>query len=439
MSILFFIGIVSAVFFIIFYIRRVKKASVVDNLTGLYNRRTLINESYNNKHNILFIIDIGDFKHINNFYGIKTGDEFLKIFGKKLKEWVKKYKKAKLYRIGSDDFGILLPKYNINEPIKFAEYLIRQIETGEFKIGQLNLSVTGTIGISTETPLLEKADIALKYAKADSRLKFAVYNNEIMNFEKKIDNNMKVLKDLKKALESGKVVPYYQAIMDNKTGLITKYECLVRMFNEKNETVPPGEFLEVAKKGKLYGELTKCVVEKSFHHFKDKPCEFSVNLSVEDILDTSVKSYIFDKLKGYPELAKRLTFEILETEGIENFEMVSEFIQNVKQYGVSIAIDDFGTGYSNFSYLLQLNVDYIKIDASLIKNIHTDKNSEIIVKTIVSFAKKLNMKTVAEFVYNEEVYRKVKEIGIEYSQGFFISKPIPTCLNMEYMLINGDN
>lgn len=121
--------------------------------------------------------------------------------------------------------------------------------------------------------------------------------------------------------------------------------------------------------------------------------------------------------------AKQITFEIVESEGIEDFEEIKNFIKKIKSLGCKIAIDDFGTGYSNFEYIIKLNVDFIKIDGSLIKNIHLDNNLYLTVKTIVGFAKALNIKTVAEFVHNEDVLKCVKELEIDYSQGFFIDEP----------------
>lgn len=140
------------------------------------------------------------------------------------------------------------------------------------------------------------------------------------------------------------------------------------------------------------------------------------------MLDPQTVQFILDKLE-HSGIAKRVIFEILESEGIENFEEVRQFIDKVKQWGGRIAIDDFGSGYSNFAYILNLQVDFIKIDASLIKNIDTDKNSRIIVETIVDFAKRLGIKTVAEFVHSKEVFETVKEIGIDFSQGFYFHKP----------------
>ena len=122
-------------------------------------------------------------------------------------------------------------------------------------------------------------------------------------------------------------------------------------------------------------------------------------------------------------IGERIIFEIIESEGIENFDKVLEFITDVKRYGTKISIDDFGTGYSNFEYLMKLKVDYIKIDGSMIKNIDNDKSAQMIIASIVSFAKNMNIKTVAEFVHSKNVYEKVKELGVDYSQGYYFGEP----------------
>jgi EAL domain-containing protein (putative c-di-GMP-specific phosphodiesterase class I) len=122
-------------------------------------------------------------------------------------------------------------------------------------------------------------------------------------------------------------------------------------------------------------------------------------------------------------IGSRAVFEIVESESIENFEEVEDFIVQVKSYGCKVAIDDFGTGYSNFEYLMKLKADYIKIDGSMIKDIDTSLNAQIVVSTIVSFAKKMGIKTIAEFVENESILNKVKELGVDYSQGYYFSQP----------------
>ncbi|MFX4277849.1 EAL domain-containing protein, partial [Aliarcobacter butzleri] len=146
------------------------------------------------------------------------------------------------------------------------------------------------------------------------------------------------------------------------------------------------------------------------------------NLTLEDLKDNYTMNFIFNTISK-TKTAKQITFEIVESEGIEEFQEVNNFIKNAKKLGCKITIDDFGTGYSNFEYTIKLDIDIIKIDGSLIKNIHLDKNLELTVETIVTFAKALNIKTVAEFVHNEEVYECVKNLGIDYSQGYYLHEP----------------
>ena len=142
-------------------------------------------------------------------------------------------------------------------------------------------------------------------------------------------------------------------------------------------------------------------------------------------MNLSTNNLITNKLKKMPqEKRQKLIFELLESEEIENYSQVEEFINTVKSYGCKVAIDDFGSGYSNFNRILNLNIDYLKIDASIIKNILNDKTSETIVKFIIDLTRDMNIKTIAEFVHSKEIFEKVKELGIDYSQGFYISEPI---------------
>lgn len=134
--------------------------------------------------------------------------------------------------------------------------------------------------------------------------------------------------------------------------------------------------------------------------------------------------FLKKKIKDY-RIGHRLVLEIVESEGIENFDYVNRFIEDVKALGCKIAIDDFGTGYSNFEYLLKLKADYIKIDGSLIKNLDHDKDAELIVRLLLDFAKHQNIQTIGEFVHSDAVYQKVKSMGIDYSQGYYLGEPVP--------------
>jgi EAL domain-containing protein (putative c-di-GMP-specific phosphodiesterase class I) len=197
----------------------------------------------------------------------------------------------------------------------------------------------------------------------------------------------------------------------------------VRLINEHGEVISPFAFLEVAKKGRYYTQVTKIVLENSFKTLKVTDKEISINLSPLDIENEDIRDLIFELLIKNKEDSKRIVFELVESEDVKDFDTIIRFIQQVKPYGVKIAIDDFGTGYSNFERLLQYEPDLLKIDGSLIKNIKDNRLSKDIVETIVLFAQKQKIKTVAEFVENEEIFNIVKGLGIDYSQGYAFGRP----------------
>ena len=261
--------------------------------------------------------------------------------------------------------------------------------------------------------------MALKIAKRNSEN--IIIFSENISLNKEYQNNIYWTKKIKTAIQDDNFIPVYQPIINNKTKQIEKYESLVRLKDE-DKLISPYFFLDISKKTKQYSTITKTMIEKSFKRFKDNDLEFSVNLTIEDILNEDIKNYIYSMLNKY-NIGSRVVFEIVESESIENFDAVSNFITKIKSFDCKIAIDDFGTGYSNFVYLMKLNADYIKIDGSLIKEINTNEQAQIVVSTIVDFAKKMGIKTIAEFVENEAILNKIIELDIDYSQGYFFSEP----------------
>ena len=229
---------------------------------------------------------------------------------------------------------------------------------------------------------------------------------------------------MRKAVQESRILPYFQPIVNNRTNKIEKYECLARLIDENQKIVSPVIFIPIAKNIKVYNDITKIIIEKSFDTFENNNFEFNINLSSEDMINSKIFHFIIEKLKT-SKAANRVTFELLESEVVKDFKKIEHFINEVKRYGAKIAIDDFGSGFSNFSYLLKMKTDYIKIDGSLIKNIDVDKQSLLVVETIVDFAKKLDVKTVAEYVHSSVVMDKVQELKIDYSQGFYIDEPTP--------------
>ena len=246
--------------------------------------------------------------------------------------------------------------------------------------------------------MFSKVSMALKYA-SDNSLPFWIYEDR-MHFENDYEKNLKISNVVRHAVENSKIIPYFQPIVDNKTMKVTKFECLARLINEEGNVISPNLFISIAKKIKVYNLVTKIIIDKSFAAFGDNDYEFNINLSIEDIMNSEIFDFIIEKLKN-SDVSSRVTFELLESEAIEDFNKVDRFIKEVKRYGAKIAIDDFGSGYSNFSYLTKMRADYIKLDGSLIKDMDVNKNDFIVVETIVDFAKGHTRNWAKKLFYTE--------------------------------------
>lgn len=396
-----------------------EKAAKTDSLTGCGNRLRLHYDMQEDKNLFVAIFNLDNFRQINDFYGHDFGDLVIKSIANKIYRVIHTDENFKFYRLQGDEFIILAINSSKEDLIDKTKIIINLIKR-KFYVRNEEILLSCSAGISFEPKkhLLSTANMALKIARKSSE-GFLVYSSEI-SLENQYKNNLNWTRKLSSAIKNGNIVTYYQPIIDNKNLAHKKYECLVRMI-DNDKVVSPFYFLDVAKQTRQYFEITKTVINQSFELFKDNGAHFSINLSVLDILEPQIAAYIVNMLKEYG-IGERVIFEIVESESIDNFEDIINFINEVKKYGCKIAIDDFGTGYSNFGYLIKLKADYLKIDGSLIKNLSRDKNALLVVSTIVEFSKKLGMKTVAEFVENEEIFNIVKELGIDYSQGYYFSE-----------------
>ena len=391
-----------------------------DLLTKKGNRYKLLEDISLSSKPYLALLDINRFSEINDFYGHAVGDKVLKIIAKTIKEQLPNSNYI-LYRVYSDEFAVLVDNESKEDFLKNIKQISENISSKPIKINHKELYIQTTYNISFEDKenLIETANMIKKYSKTNKNV--TIYDKSL-ELEKIYEKNIFWTLKIKKALEEDRIVPYYQAIYNLETNKIEKYESLMRLIKEDASVISPYYFLEISKKSKQYLKLTKRIIRKSFEYFKDKDFEFSVNLTIKDIKNHEVSSFIIEKLKEY-NLASKVVFEIVESEGIDNFEEINNFIDKVKELGCKIAIDDFGSGYSNFEYLIKLNADYIKIDGSLIKDILVNKNNQEIVITIIDFAKRQGFKTIAEFVSSKEIFDKVKELGVDYAQGYYIGEP----------------
>lgn len=387
-----------------------------DPLTQLPNRLKLQNDLKEAPCNTIALFNIDDFKEINDFFGIAQGDALLK----QIASWLQEMQ-LEPYRMGGDEFAFQIKSNETEDQfVHNIETLLSLLSEKAFLINNEILHLHATVGIASQSnhPLIH-ADIALNEARI-RKLPFALYDSSV-GIEEKYQQNLSLSAKIRQALIEHRIVCQYQPIVSTQTGKIIKYETLVRL-QDDNALIPPNVFLPIAKKTKLYHHITQEVIYQACHLFANRSEEFSVNLSSADMLDSETVRMIERTLTS-TNTGRRIIFEILESEGIENFEEVAAFITRVKALGAKIAIDDFGTGYSNYENILKLNVDFLKIDGSLIKSIDTQPRHKIVVEAIVDFANRIGVETVAEFVASQEVLETIKSIGITYSQGFHTGKP----------------
>lgn len=388
-----------------------------DNLTSLPNRLKLQEDLLAKPTNTVAILNIDDFKEINDFFGIDAGDWLLT----QIAHWLSEMKLLP-YRLGGDEFAFRLKEGRSHNEFRHdIEMLLSLLNEKLFVIADETLHVRATVGIAinSDKPLIH-ADVALNKARS-VKLPYSVYDQS-EGIEQQYQANIAMSAQIRQALVEHRIVCQYQPIVSCSSGKTEKFETLVRIQNEDGTLIPPNDFLPIAQKTKLYHHITQEVVYQACHLFASRTEQFSINLSGSDILDIRTVATIENILRQTG-TADRVIFEILESEGIENFDEVASFITRMKTLGVKFAIDDFGTGYSNFENILKLNVDILKIDGSLIKSIDENPRHRIVVEAIVDFAHRIGIDTVAEFVSSEEILRNITDLGITHAQGFHTGKP----------------
>ncbi len=389
-----------------------------DTMTRLPNRLKLQEDLIQFSNNTVAILNIDDFKEVNDFFGIDAGDNLLT----QVAHWLSEMK-LNPYRIGGDEFATILPRELSKEDIqKKIGMLLSSFIGKTFIIGEESFHLRATMGVAimSNKPLIH-ANIALNKARSIKKTYSMYDSNEGIEEQYKI--NIAMSAQIRQALIEQRIVCQYQPIINCKTGITEKYETLVRIQRHDGTLIPPNDFLFIAQKTKLYSSITHQVIHQACRTFSTRSENFSINLSSSDILDPYTVTTI-ERILKQTGTANRVVFEILESEWIENFDEVASFITRMKELGASIAIDDFGSGYSNFENILKLNVDFLKIDGSLIHNIDQNPRHRIVVESIVNFADRIGIETIAEYVATKEIFTIVSELGITYSQGYYTGEPI---------------
>jgi len=367
------------------------------------------------------LINLDRFSEINDYFGYDVGDQVLIKFSLKLQMVFQNNKN--IFRLSSDNYAVLIKSEDEIKNLKEAIYIfIEQLTENSCELNGHNISLDVSFGVACgqNSIIYRLAHIALKEAKSTQK-KLVIFNDE-KNLANRLKSNIDIINTIKSAIKDDRITPYFQGIIDNKNKKIVKYESLMRLIKKDGTVLTPYFFLEQSKKAKNYQYLTRIIMKKTFEVFRNLDYEFSINLTLTDMRSEETMFVLYECLQKY-HCGERLILEIVESEGIEYFKEVSEFIKKVKKFGCQIAIDDFGSGYSNFSYLAELDIDFIKIDGSLIQNIDKDMNKRLAVESILYFAKNKGIKTIAEFVETQAIFDVVIELGIDYSQGYLFAKP----------------
>lgn len=411
--------------------KEISKRYYTDNLTSLPNRNKLLEDINAQKPCVFVLIKIDNFDEIRFFYGFKNVDcvlqemaGFLLYVGKKL---------GNLYKLRDSEFCFLSTQLDTNQDlINIIDKVLADLNSHTFLVQNQALRVTTTIGISksqeTDKNLddgLIHAELAHRYAK-EHNIPYAAFDDRL-NMADKYKNNIIWAQKISDALKENRIIAYFQPIVDANSK-VSSYETLVRLIEKDGSVISPFHFLDIAKKSNQYTKITKTVIEQAFDKFKDIDCKFSVNIDVEDIESDEIRELLRQRLSNFA-YPFNFTVEFLETASMVDYNSVRNFIEELKGYNARIAIDDFGSGYSNFERVVNLNVDYIKIDGSIIRYIDKDENMKKIAQSIVFFAKSINKKVVGEFVSSKEILEEAKRIGIDFFQGFYFSEPQKTLWN----------
>ena len=429
-----------------------KKLAYFDPLTALPNRTNfeLMLESEiklnvrNNTTSALMLLDLDNFKVINDSLGHTIGDELLIEVAQRLKTIGRK--SDTICRLGGDEFALIIRAPIQREKIQLVANRILKALSEPFYILGNEIFITTSIGISlfpedssNKNELIKNVDLAMYEAKKEKKGTYKFFKAQ-MNQE-----NMKFLtiqKDLRKAILNHEIFLNYQPKIDLKTMKIVSVEALVRWNHPTNGVVMPDHFLGIAEHSGLIHPIGEIVIKQAMRDMKALNQELNtnigvaINLSTRQFNDENLTNFVFETIEELNFNVKKLEFEITESLIMDNIENAITIMNNFVKNGISISIDDFGTGYSSLNYLKKFPIKYLKIDRSFVKDITTDDDDKAIVAAIISMAKSLGIGVIAEGVETKEHEEFLKAHGCNLSQGYLYSKPISIDALKEFIIKN---
>lgn len=428
------------------YEDKIEYIAYYDALTSLPNRKlfeerleSLIKKAEDEKtQGAVLLIDIDNFKDINDLYGHEAGDEYLKAVGEKVLEYLENLNlKTFFARVGGDEFAVILhglaKKEEVIEictkllAIFESEIYIQNIERNIFTSASIGVSFYPDDGKSVKE-IFRNVDMALSSAKENGKNDFQIFMPFMLmkNFKK-----IEIEKSLKKAIDADQFELYYQPVINLKDMEIHSVEALLRWHLPGKGIISPLEFIPVAEESGLIVRIGEMVIEKAFSDLKEwenkgiNYLHMAINLSARQFKTKFFENMVQKIIEHYGVDPKKISFEITETGAVENFDVSLRILSFLCQLGIKFLIDDFGTGYSSLIYLRKLPIGGVKIDRSFISEIELSKESRAIVEGIILMAHKLDLKVIAEGVETKRELEILKEIGCDFAQGYLFSKPVP--------------
>ncbi len=423
---------------------RIHHLAYHDSLTGLINRAEFehrLDEAVRNareeqQRHTLFYIDLDQFKLVNDSCGHLAGDEMLRRLGKRLRHAIRE--SDTLARLGGDEFGVLLMNCSMVQAEPIAQALLDNLRDYFFVWGDRSFKVGASIGLveidgsRDSYSLLSMADMACYAAKDRGRNRYHVYAEGDRELKQR-RGEMQWVQRLQRALENDGLLLYWQPIRSLQ-GETVHHEVLLRMQEAGGELITPDRFIPAAERYNLMPEVDRWVIRQALDRLQELDRRNSslmldgtlfINLSATSLSDEGLRGFIGEQLVTRGLDPSRIGFEITETAAIADFDCARELIQTLRGYGCKVSLDDFGTGMSSFSYLKSLTVDFIKIDGSFVRRMRREPVDSAIVEAVNNIAHISGIRTIAEFVEDDEVMRHLRSIGVDFAQGWAVEKPGP--------------
>ena len=409
-----------------------------DTLTGLPNRtlfadridEAIANARETNETFVVMLLDADRFKDVNDTLGHETGDRLLESLAVRLRHEIAPTETVA--RLGGDEFGILLSTASTDEALSLAARLHEALES-PFNVGGLPLEIAVSIGVAVYPDhgnavdaLLQHADVAMYVAK-EAHAKTAVYDAEE-------DTNdaarLALAGELRRAIEADELVVFFQPQADLSTGCVVGAEALVRWEHPERGFIQPSEFIPIAERTGLIKPLTRFVLAAAIRQCgawtaAGHGIRVSVNLTVPDLLDLDLPTYIADLLADTGVGPESLELEVTETTVLADPFRVRQVLTRLEDMGLRMAIDDFGTGYSSLAYLRRLPLTAIKIDRSFVMGMGDNVSDATIVRSTIDLGRSLGLEIVAEGVETHETWDALRLHGCTLAQGYLISRPLP--------------